>query len=218
MNSGWLHVRAKRVLSVDRGKTTILCDRDHPTELMILVGDEPSAAPVGPLNFFSENVDAWGAAEWFNRLAIAIRRHDAAVRDNDDAVVEICRNVAASSAMRLVRDYEQQVRAALSPCSAETERHEIPETVTPDGLRARANIMRENGDESCARHLELAAAKIDQLSPRQLDAETDRVTKPRPDLSTVAKRNAFYSSEEYRNMTTAEKCAVQGDGFLNDYD
>lgn len=41
---------------------------------------------------------------------------------------------------------------------------------------------------------------------------------PRPDLSTVAKRNAFYSSDEYRHMTTAEKCAVQGDGFINDYD
>ena len=40
----------------------------------------------------------------------------------------------------------------------------------------------------------------------------------RPDLSTVAKRNAFYNSDEYRNMTTAEKCAVQGDGFINDYD
>jgi len=40
----------------------------------------------------------------------------------------------------------------------------------------------------------------------------------RPDLSTVEKRNAFYSSEEYRNMTTAEKCVVQGDGFINDYD
>lgn len=42
--------------------------------------------------------------------------------------------------------------------------------------------------------------------------------KPRPDLSTVDKRNAFYSSEEYRNMTTAEKGAIQGDGFINDYD
>lgn len=39
-----------------------------------------------------------------------------------------------------------------------------------------------------------------------------------PDLSTVEKRNAFYSGDKYKNMTTAEKCAVQGDGFLNDYD
>ncbi|MEL7086940.1 MAG: hypothetical protein AAGL98_00615 [Planctomycetota bacterium] len=40
----------------------------------------------------------------------------------------------------------------------------------------------------------------------------------RPDLSTVEKRNAFYNSDEYRNMTTEEKCWLQGDGFINDYD
>jgi hypothetical protein len=34
----------------------------------------------------------------------------------------------------------------------------------------------------------------------------------------IEKRNAFYSSDEYRNMTTAEKCATQREGFLNDYD
>lgn len=46
----------------------------------------------------------------------------------------------------------------------------------------------------------------------------DREAKPRPDLSTVEKRNAFYNSDEYRDMTTAEKCRVQGDSFINDYD
>lgn len=40
----------------------------------------------------------------------------------------------------------------------------IPECVTPDGLRARADIMRERGDESCARHLELAADEIERLT------------------------------------------------------
>lgn len=35
------------------------------------------------------------------------------------------------------------------------------ETVTPEGLRARADIVRKvYGDESCARHLELAADRI----------------------------------------------------------
>lgn len=51
--------------------------------------------------------------------------------------------------------------------------------------------------------------------------DSDCTTGPpnvRPDMSTVAKRNAFYSSQEYRDMTTAEKCAVQRDGFINDYD
>lgn len=42
--------------------------------------------------------------------------------------------------------------------------------------------------------------------------------KPRPDLSTVEKRNAFYNSDEFRNIASAEKCVVQGDGFINDYD
>ena len=45
-----------------------------------------------------------------------------------------------------------------------------------------------------------------------------RSAQPRPDLSTIEKRNAFYSSDEFKNMTTAEKCAAQGDGFINDYD
>jgi hypothetical protein len=40
--------------------------------------------------------------------------------------------------------------------------------------------------------------------------------KTRPDLSTVERRNAFYNSDEYRNMTTAEKCWVQRDGFINE--
>ena len=38
----------------------------------------------------------------------------------------------------------------------------IPEAVSPDGLRARAGIMRERGDESCARHIELAAQALEQ--------------------------------------------------------
>jgi len=72
------------------------------------------AVPPKPMNFFSENVDAWGALEWFNRLASAVRQQDAAVLAGDEMAMETCRNVASSSAMRLVRDYEQQVRAALA--------------------------------------------------------------------------------------------------------
>ena len=39
----------------------------------------------------------------------------------------------------------------------------LTESVTPEGLRSRAGIMRLNGDDSCARHLELAAAEIARL-------------------------------------------------------
>lgn len=74
----------------------------------------PAQQELEPLDFFTKNVDAWGAAEWFNRLALAIRQQDAAVVAGDEIAMEICRNVAASSAMRLVREYEQQVRTALS--------------------------------------------------------------------------------------------------------
>jgi hypothetical protein len=56
-----------------------------------------------------------------------------------------------------------------------------------------------------------------QRSAGEVD-RTQIVGGPKPDLSSVEKRNAFYGSEKYRNMTTAEKCAVQGDAFLNDYD
>lgn len=48
------------------------------------------------------------------------------------------------------------------------EEHErkIPEIVTPAGLRYRAEIMRDKGDEACARHLELAADKLEAPSWR----------------------------------------------------
>jgi len=44
----------------------------------------------------------------------------------------------------------------------------LPESVTPEGLRARADIVRKAlGDESCARHLELAADEIVRLKTRK---------------------------------------------------
>lgn len=55
------------------------------------------------------------------------------------------------------------------PTAAEmTEAIQIPESVTPEGLRARADIIRKAiGDESCARHLELAADEIVRLKARR---------------------------------------------------
>jgi len=88
----------------------------------VAMGD--SSETGNPMAFFSENVDRWGAAEWFDRLAKAIREQDKAVRamyqstgDDKDAheiMFETYRNIASSSAMQLVRDYEEQVRDALS--------------------------------------------------------------------------------------------------------
>lgn len=71
-----------------------------------------------PMEFFSQNVDSWGASEWFDRLAKAIREQDKAVVAGDDISFETFRMIAASSAMALVRDHEQAVRAALTNSSA----------------------------------------------------------------------------------------------------
>ena len=57
----------------------------------------------------------------------------------------------------------------LKPTATEmSEAIAIPESVTPEGLRARADIIRKAiGDESCARHLELAADEIARLKARR---------------------------------------------------
>ena len=83
-----------------------------------------------PMRFFTQNVDRWGAAEWFDRLVEAVREQDKAVMamyaaaDDDKACHEMTfqtyRNIAASSAMHLVRDFEKEVRAALSTLSPPT--------------------------------------------------------------------------------------------------
>ena len=68
----------------------------------------------------------------------------------------------------------------------------MPETVTPEGLRARADIMRA-ADPSCARHLELAAEEIQKLR-RQGDQKAvedgDRLQGTRYVTATNAKLRA----------------------------
>jgi len=78
-----------------------------PSSQTHVVGDNP-------MRFFSENVDKWGAAEWFNRLANAIREQDEAVIAKDEISFETYRMIAASSVMTLVREHEATVRDALA--------------------------------------------------------------------------------------------------------
>ena len=86
----------------------------------------PQPVAVKPLDMFMNNVDAWGAAEWFGRMADAVRGHDDARVSGDefaDIEAETFKNIMTSSAFTLVRDYEQQVRAALvSATPAEIDR------------------------------------------------------------------------------------------------
>ena len=67
-----------------------------------------------PMSFYSENVDAWGPLEWFDRLAKAVHARSQAVRDKDDIAFETYKNIASSSATRLVSDFEDKVRMALT--------------------------------------------------------------------------------------------------------
>ncbi|MBZ9600685.1 hypothetical protein [Phyllobacterium chamaecytisi] len=81
-----------------------------------------------PIDLF-EICDHWGAAEWFDRMAKAIREHDKAVAAGLYVRAETYRNIAASSGLNLVRDYEQQIRAALKPVGQPT-----PVIIVGDGI------------------------------------------------------------------------------------
>lgn len=69
------------------------------------------------MSLFQANVDDWGASMWFARLCAAIKGQDAALLTRDDIAFETYRSIAASSAMRLVRDFGQEVQNALDSSS-----------------------------------------------------------------------------------------------------
>ncbi|WBU27517.1 hypothetical protein OOZ54_12515 [Rhodopseudomonas palustris] len=76
------------------------------------------------MDFFSQSVDQWGAPEWFDRMAKALRQQNEAVVAGDQMKFETCKNVAASSAHRLVSDFEDQVRTALRGQANTWKEHE----------------------------------------------------------------------------------------------
>jgi hypothetical protein len=67
-----------------------------------------------PMSFFSDNVDAWGPLEWFNRLAKAVHARSRSVLEKDDLSFELYQNIASSSSTVLVSDFEDKVRMALT--------------------------------------------------------------------------------------------------------
>jgi hypothetical protein len=79
----------------------------------------------------------------------------------------------------------------------------VVESVTPEGLRARATLMRESGDESCARHLELAADEIATLSkPKKVDDESAcaRSYSTALDMDAKMMRVAFYAKAAQKDL------------------
>lgn len=91
-----------------------------------------------PMAFFSENVDSWGPLEWFDRLAKAVHARSQAVRDKDDIAFETYKNIASSSASRLVSDFEDKVRMALTTLS-ELEKANVAYVDTNTELLLRAD-------------------------------------------------------------------------------
>jgi hypothetical protein len=73
-----------------------------------------TSPPSDAMRFFSEKADQWGALEWFDRLAKAIREQDKALLAKDEISFDTYRMIAASSALALVREHEATVRAALA--------------------------------------------------------------------------------------------------------
>ena len=80
---------------------------------------------------------------------------------------------------------------------------QIPESVTPEGLRVRADIVRKSfGDESCARHLELAADEIARLKARRIGDD--------PALEATAYSTAVEKSTREAKFTLLREKRVLG--------
>ena len=81
------------------------------------------------------------------------------------------------------------------------ERDLIPEAVSPEGLRARAGMMRERGDESCARHLELAADEIIKLKAAAPTRQRAKNPLDDPELEAVSYSTATIDDEKKLRFT-----------------
>ncbi len=134
-----------------------------------------------PMSFYSENVDAWGPLEWFDRLAKAVHARSQAVRDKDDIAFETYKNIASSSATRLVSDFEDKVRMALTTLR-ELEKANVAYVeantellTTLDVAHAEENRLRTIALDMQAGYREATArAEAAEAEVRRLQAEIDR--------------------------------------------
>lgn len=86
---------------------------------------EPVEQDENPMRFFADNVDKWGALEWFNRMVDACEDHDrkrtqafrCADADEKDMLslsADTSKMIMSSSAFRLAREHADDIRSALS--------------------------------------------------------------------------------------------------------
>jgi hypothetical protein len=95
------------------------------------------------------NVDAWGAAEWFERLVAAVEARDRCVLAGDEIGVDTQRMIASATASRIAREYADTIRTALAapaPSSADLGVLEalkfIADNRQDDGLLSNADVAR----------------------------------------------------------------------------
>jgi len=100
---------------------------------------------------------------------------------------------------------------------------QIPESVSPEGLRARADLVRRIGDESCARHLELAADEFVRLrEPKKNDPDLEATawTWTAVEKTTHEIKLSLIREKQVLGylVLPAEKVYDLGDHFLRLYD
>ena len=113
-----------------RNHDTEACDAQRvlseiEAEIAALSATEPVEKDENPMRFFANNVDKWGALEWFNRMVDACEDHDrkrvqefrctdADQKDDLSMAASTSAMIMASSAFHLAREHKDEIRSALS--------------------------------------------------------------------------------------------------------
>jgi hypothetical protein len=102
---------------------------------------EPVEKDKNPMRFFADNVDNWGALEWFNRMVDACEDHDrkrmqafrCADADEKDMLslsADTSKMIMSSSAFHLARKHKDEILSALSAQVQDVAEREPKEIAT----------------------------------------------------------------------------------------
>ncbi|NTD84257.1 hypothetical protein [Agrobacterium tumefaciens] len=167
---------------------------------------EPVKQEENPMRFFADNVDNWGALEWFNRLTDACEDHDRkrtqAFRctdpDEKDMLslsADTSKMIMSSSALHLAREHKDEIRSALS---AQAQAQDVAcQTCNGTGKEARHQICRDC-DES--------TADVWQLVP--IEPSAGMIAAAKSTTSAVLTRS--HATEIYRAMIAAAPTNQEG--------